>query len=112
MFKLEEVDNLLENYSETDEEIEIPLNGDLVVLHKPFLKVYGDKETFYVAEGTYCNKNDKGFFEADWSLTWVWTVENHPEQWLYYEQDGILVTLHNLFQGRDNSIYDWEFEFM
>ena len=113
-FKITEVDSLIENYNETEniEEISIPLGYDLVVIHKPFLEVHNDKDTFYVAEGTYFNKNEDDSFDADWSLTWVWLDKDHPEQWFYYEQDGILTTLHNLFHDKEDLINEWTFDFV
>ena len=105
--KLGEVVELLEKRDCRDEYL-IPFGEDLVILYKPFLEFKNNSGTYYAADGIYCSHNDFGSFDADWSLTWIWENKEHPENYLYYEQDDILISLHNLFHGTEGTINDWE----
>ena len=55
--------------------------------------IYG--QHVYYREGVWCEKYD-GEFMPDWSLTWFYTDQNHPENYLYYEQDPPDTAIHNL----------------
>lgn len=109
--KLSEIVNIFDEGMEQfgDEAEFVNMGEDLVILYKPFVKVESIVGPLYVSEGVYCNKGEDGY-EADWSLTWVWQNESNPEDYLYYESDGISVSLHNLFPNE--TINEWEAEFV
>ena len=55
----------------------------------------------YVREGTWFEKDeDTCSFEPDWSLTWLYTDENDPSDYLYYESDGVEVSIYNFIRSQ------------
>ena len=72
-----------------------------------FVELFGDiymislDQDIYIREGTWFEKNDSGEWEPDWSLTWFYTDEDNPQDYLYFEQDGIEVSLHNFMRMYD-----------
>lgn len=110
MMKLKEAVQRLEKYAENEvtDEVCLHIEDNLVILNKPFLKVNTSNGTLYVAEGVWCEKNKDDEFYPDWALTWVWEDKEHPEKYLYFEQDGILISLYNLFNGDKKAVENWE----
>ncbi len=54
-----------------------------------------DQKVYY-REGTWCERDDDGELMPDWGLTWFYTNKEHPENYLYYEQDPPETAIHNL----------------
>lgn len=48
-----------------------------------------------VREGTMFYADEHGDWQPDWSLTLFYEIGKEPSDYVYYEQDGILVSLHN-----------------
>lgn len=58
-----------------------------------------------VHDGTFYCKSDEGEFEPDFSLAIVCDAnDDEPRKWLYWEQDGVLVTLANYLHGQGYDI--------
>ena len=91
---------------EVNESTSFFVDDNLIVLIGSVLKVKSNSGDIFVSEGIFFTKNEAGDYEPDFSLTWVWADEKHPENYLYYESDGILVSLHNLFP--EEPVYEWE----
>ena len=103
--KLEELDEFLEELYEEDiefvyhsvdipedDEFEMEVNGIRIII--PFLNIS-------IREGMYCNYDpDEECFVPDFSITVLYEQEERdPGKYLYWEQDGIGMTLHNYFSG-------------
>ena len=73
------------------------LGDSLVELYSP-VKVLNLDQTIYVCEGTWYEKDEDGEFQPDWSLTWFFTDLEHPEDYLYFEQDDPDAALHNFMR--------------
>ena len=79
------------------EEVLFEVNGAQVVLEGPQAQItINGLGTVYVREGTWMEKGEDGEFYPDFSLTWFYKDEEHPEDYLYYEQDPPEVAVYNL----------------
>ena len=55
----------------------------------------------HVREGVACTfDEEENMFMSDFDVTVVYEGEMASESWMYYEQDGILITLANWLNGR------------
>ena len=92
-----------------DEEYEtycgFEIDDSYVELFEPLWKLTYKDEDVFVREGIWCEKNEDGEFEADWSLTWFYMNEDDPTDYLYYESDGVEVSAYNLLRSLDD-IFD------
>ena len=99
-YQADKFEEALEEYLEENEPeviAEFPVDESFVTLYGPVVLVKGFEEDMYVAEGVWCEKDeDSGEYWPDWSLSWFWKAGERPEQHIYYEQDSIPVSLHNL----------------
>jgi hypothetical protein len=50
---------------------------------------------FDLYEGTFYQRYDDGEMYPDWSLTLLCKEGDNPHNYLYFEQDGPEITLHN-----------------
>ena len=106
--KLEELVEKIEEMEDIEEGRNFKVDDNLIVLIGPTLKVKSNSGDIFVSEGVFFSENEAGDYEPDFSLTWVWANKEHPENYLYYESDGILISLHNLFP--EEPIHEWEAE--
>ena len=95
---LSDLDEVLESvYEEYPEyfgyEIE---TGHDMILASPF-RILIPTLDYSVRTGTYCIYNrESGCFDADFDLTLVYAIDEvHPDKYLFWEQDGVAVALHN-----------------
>ena len=98
----EEIDKFYEADDYYDEMEEIPITNeigvdDAVVAYAPAWRV--TDKNIIIMEGVYCNRLSTGQLEPDWSLTLVYDDvpddQFDPDMWLYFEQDGPAVSIHN-----------------
>ena len=96
---------MIKNYDwgwEDDNYAEFEVEESYVVLDGPVWAMEitkdGEEKTIYIREGTWCEKNDEGEFEPDWSLSWFYEDEENPANYLYFEQDGVEVATHNFLR--------------
>lgn len=78
-------------------EFEMP-NGDgsRIVLYGPENEVTIENIHLYYREGDYFQIDDNGELYADWCLTLFYEDKEHPEKYLYLEQDPPETAMHNL----------------
>ena len=72
------------------------IDDSYVELYEPLWQMTINGEVVYIREGVWCEWDEDGYFEPDWSLTWFYKNKEHPEDHFYFEQDGIEVSIHNL----------------
>lgn len=101
-------DEQYEKYLEDNEPeviAEFEVDGSLVTLYGPVVAVHGFENELYAAEGVWCEKDEEtGEFMPDWSLSWFWRADENPENYVYFEQDGIPVSLHNMTHMIDDAV--------
>lgn len=83
-------------------------------------KVEMSEECFSVTDGIYAEIPDIGLavesgvvyqlyedgeYYPDWDVTFVFRIGDNPQNYLYYEQDGIVTTLHNYLSNDGMSGY-------
>ena len=91
-----------------DFEFEMPdSDGSHVVLYGEEQEITIEGTHLYYREGDYLQKYEDGELYADWSLTCFYEDREHPEQYLYIEQDPPETAMHNLRNilsgGTDNA---------
>ena len=86
------MDEREELYDSTSFEID----DSIVCLEGEEVEVTVCGEKTYYREGTWCEKNDDGDFEPDWSLTWFYKDKDNPQDYFYYEQDPPETAIYNL----------------
>lgn len=90
---LAEMDQLAEvpdDIMESDEDYQIVISGWQVHIPELGLNLH---------EGVYCNYDEEeGGYLPDFAITVV--KEEGQDEWLYFEQDGFLITLANFLHGR------------
>ena len=101
MYRLGDIEEVIAemDFSDTDDDIaeidadlEFWISGWYVVI--PSLGIH-------VREGVACTFDEKdNMFMPDFDVTVVYEGEIASESWMYYEQDGILITLANWLNGR------------
>ena len=81
-----------DDIAEIDDDLEFWISGWYVVIPS-----FG----IYVREGVACTfDEEENMFMPDFDVTVVYEGEIASESWMYYEQDGILITLANWLNGR------------
>ena len=81
-----------DDIAEIDDDLEFWISGWYVVI--PSLGIH-------VREGVACTfDEEENMFMPDFDITVVYEGEIASETWMYYEQDGILITLANWLNGR------------
>ena len=101
MYRLSDIEEVIaeKDFSDTDDDIaeidddlEFWISGWYVVI--PSLGIH-------VREGVACTfDEEENMFMPDFDVTVVYEGEIASESWMYYEQDGILITLANWLNGR------------
>jgi len=81
-----------DDIAETDEDIQLVICGWYV--HIPELNLI-------LREGVVCILDEEeNMFMPDFSVTVIYEGDIEGKEWLYYEQDGFVVTLANWLNGR------------
>ncbi len=99
-YRLEEVEEILaemeqlaevpDDCLESDEDYQIVISGWQVHIPELGLNLH---------EGIYCNYDEEeGGYLPDFAVTVV--KEEGQDEWLYFEQDGFLITLANFLHGK------------
>ena len=99
IYRLETVEEVLaemdmsevaDDIMESDKDYQIVISGWYVHIPELGLNLH---------EGIFCNYDEtEQAYLPDFSITVI--MEEGQEEWLYYEQDGFVVTLANFFQGK------------
>lgn len=94
--QLKNVEDMLceiDDYEYPGEEVEIDDNS--IILIYPYIIQIQDLN-IEVREGTFYYIDDDGEYMPDFSLCLIYELDEvDPANWLYWEQDGIIVTLYN-----------------
>ena len=89
---MEQLAEVPDDIMESDEDYQIVISGWQVHIPELGLNLH---------EGIYCNYDEEeGGYLPDFAVTVV--KEEGQDEWLYYEQDGFLITLANYLHGRTN----------
>lgn len=89
---MEQLAEVPDDIMESDEDYQIVISGWRVYIPELGLNLH---------EGIYCNfDEEEGGYLPDFAVTVV--KEEGQDEWLYYEQDGFLITLANYLHGRTN----------
>ncbi len=87
---MEQLAEVPDDIMESDEDYQIVISGWQVHIPELGLNLH---------EGIYCNYDeDEGGYLPDFAVTVV--KEEGQDEWLYYEQDGFLITLANFLHGK------------
>lgn len=85
---------------------EFDYSGISFLIDDSYVELYGDVwelnvdgEKIYIREGTWFEKDYRGEWQPDWSLTWFYYSEDEPNEYLYFEQDGIEVSVYNFLKS-------------
>lgn len=90
--EMEQLAEVPDDIMESDEDYQIVISGWQVHIPELGLNLH---------EGIYCNfDEEEGGYLPDFAVTVV--KEEGQDEWLYYEQDGFLITLANYLHGRTN----------
>lgn len=85
-----ELSEVPDDIMESEEDYEIVISGWRVHVPELGLNLY---------EGIFCNYDkEEGAYLPDFSVTVV--KEEGEEEWIYYEQDGFVITLANFLHGK------------
>lgn len=92
------IDELYENdgfYDRDEDPIEFKVNEDeMISLDGPEVTI-PDLNISLRTGNMLIRSDDEDDYEPDFSLTLIYEIGGAPEKYLYYEQDGVLTTLHN-----------------
>lgn len=81
------------------------LKTDDSLVYKSGYWVFIPALNFNVHEGTFCCREENGEYSPDFSIAIVCDADDDgPESYLYWEQDGMIVTLANYLHGRGCTI--------
>lgn len=115
--KLGEVEDYIienEEFSYPDELYEIDLDSEYDYIEAEGIKIIIPEFGLYMRQGTYMALyEDECEVMPDFSLTLVYDIEeSNPQNWLYWESDGVCTTLHNWFShiGKGSNVYELECE--
>ena len=87
---MEQLAEVPDDIMESDEDYQIVISGWQVHIPELGLDLH---------EGIYCNYDEEeGGYLPDFAVTVV--KEEGQDEWLYYEQDGFLITLANYLHGK------------
>ena len=88
--EMEQLAEVADDCLESDEDYQIVISGWWVNIPELGLNLH---------EGIYCNYDEaEGGYLPDFAVTVV--KEEGQEEWIYYEQDGFLITLANYLHGK------------
>ena len=92
--EMEQLDEVPDDIMESDEEYQIVISGWWVNIPELGLDLH---------EGIFCcNDGEEKAYLPDFAVTVV--KEQGQEEWIYYEQDGFLITLANYMRGKKDLI--------
>ncbi len=87
---MEQLAEVPDDIMESDEDYQIVISGWWVHIPELGLNLH---------EGVFCNYDgEEGGYLPDFAITVV--KEEGQEEWIYYEQDGFLITLANYLHGK------------
>lgn len=85
-----DMSEVADDIMESDKDYQIVISGWYVHIPELGLNLH---------EGIFCNYDEtEQAYMPDFSITVI--MEEGQEEWLYYEQDGFVVTLANFLQGK------------
>ena len=88
----EELIDIADDIAEIDDDMQIVISG---------WAVYIESLNLTLRQGTACVWDESsGLFMPDFDVTVVYEGNIESQEWLYYEQDGFVVTLGNWLNGR------------
>ena len=115
MYTKEQFEVMYDEYLEQNEpEVfsEFKVEDSLVTLFEPIIEVHGFEEDMYAAEGIWSEKYEgEDEYTPDWDLTWFWKKGESPENYYYFEQDGIMVSAYNLSHATNVAYSGLSFDF-
>ena len=90
--EMEELIDLDDDIAEIDDDFQIVVSG---------WSVYVESLNLTLRQGVACIwDTEAGIFMPDFDVTIVYEGNIETQEWLYYEQDGMAVTLGNWLNGR------------
>ena len=90
--EMEELIDIEDDIAEIDDEFQIVVSG---------WSVYVESLNLTLRQGIACVwDEEEGLFMPDFDVTIVYEGNIETQEWLYYEQDGMVVTLGNWLNGR------------
>ncbi len=90
--EMEQLAEVPDDVMESDENYQIVISGWQVYIPELGLNLH---------EGVYCNYDEEeGGYLPDFAITVVKEEGQTEEEWIYYEQDGFLITLANYLHGK------------
>ena len=93
--EMEQLAEVPDDIMESDEDYQIVISGWRVHIPELGLNLH---------EGIFCNYDgEEGGYLPDFAVTVV--KEEGREEWIYYEQDGFLITLANYLHGKTDLGY-------
>lgn len=88
----EELMDIADDIAEIDDDMQIVISG---------WSVYVESLNLTLRQGTACVWDEgERLFMPDFDVTVVYEGNIESQEWLYYEQDGFVVTLDNWLNGR------------
>ena len=88
----EELIDIADDIAEIDEDMQLVISG---------WSVYIESLNLSLRQGIACVwDEDESLFMPDFDVTVVYEGNIESQEWLYYEQDGFVVTLGNWLNGR------------
>lgn len=91
----EELIDIADDIAEIDEDMQLVISG---------WSVYIESLNLSLRQGIACVwDEDESLFMPDFDVTVVYEGNIESQEWLYYEQDGFVVTLGNWLNGRLSS---------
>lgn len=90
--EMEELMDIADDIAEIDDDMQIVISG---------WSVYVESLNLTLRQGIACVWDEgERFFMPDFDVTVVYEGNIETQDWLYYEQDGMVVTLGNWLNGR------------
>ena len=90
--EMEELMDIADDIAEIDDDMQIVISG---------WAVYIESLNLTLRQGIACVWDESsGLFMPDFDVTVVYEGNIESQEWLYYEQDGFVVTLGNWLNGR------------
>lgn len=90
--EMEELMDIADDIAEIDDDMQIVISG---------WSVYVESLNLTLRQGTACVWDEgERLFMPDFDVTVVYEGNIESQEWLYYEQDGFVVTLGNWLNGR------------
>ena len=90
--EMEELMDIADDIAEVDDDMQIVISG---------WSVYVESLNLTLRQGIACVWDEgERLFMPDFDVTVVYEGNIESQEWLYYEQDGFVVTLGNMLNGR------------